>query len=577
MVRLLYISHPSVYHFSPCDMKTPGLIACFRPFHKTPSEPTVEPTLASCNNNPGLYAKKMERHCDGDMAKLYAHHVAQQPADQQRAIINGSEALRDFLGIRNPNGLRKRLLSSGSSSSRIPDADALTALATAATRLNTNTRAMRALVRLDEVLEKSPPSSHTSNEYHLRVEKAFSNLLEEFHELRTEAAQQKALEIIERHLPSLNVWAKADIVYLARNTMESMEKQGISNELKTRFDRLIASGRNARPERSSQTARANDAERARFENILRNSARVHPQSPSIIQNNPVPDISVQQPLNDISEPAESYAPEVGNAIHADNEAMPPSEEAAVDQVTPNVSADLNVTVTPSLNSKNDLRLGDILLYQDKEERLIRFGQAIPKLKNRKLDDKIIHAKMWVKSPDNQDTDDGSGSTKEKEVADVKPLEGVHRSHITKGKYKVFRPVDENLGEWAAQAALRWSSNKPGVIHYNSVDAVLSIVRKSSYGTKAKKELAGYDAGAFSELPVWAKKGAFCSQFVIAAYQGAFQRISKAQAAEDGIKPQNMPSPQGMLASRARTTSPAKLEYVLKKDQNFKFLGELEVK
>ena len=573
MVRLLYISHPSVYHFSPCDMKTPGLIACFRPFHKTPSEPTVEPTLASCNNNPGLYAKKMERHCDGDMAKLYAHHVAQQPADQQRAILNGSEALRDFLGIRNPNGWRKKLLSSGSASSRIPDADALTALATAATRLNKNTRAMRALVRLDEILEKSPPSSRASHEYHQRVEKAFSNLLEEFHELRTEAAQQKALEIIERHLPSLNVWAKADIVYLARNTKESLEKQGISNELKTRFDRLIASGGNARQEEASQTARINDAARARFENnILRNSARANPQSPAIIQNDPVPNNSVQQPLNDISKPEESSAPEVGNAIHADSEAMPPSEEAAVDQVTPDLPADLDVPVTPPLNSKNDLRPGDILFYQNKEAGRIQFGQSISKLKNRKLDINVIHAKMWVKWPD-----DGLSLIREKEVAEAIPYKGVYSRHITNGNYKVFRPVDENLGQWAAQSALIWSSNKPGVFHYNKAAATLSVIRRSSYGTKAKKELEGYAAGAFSPLPVWAKKGAFCSQFVIAAYQGASQRINQAKAEEDGIKPQNMPSPQGMLASHARATTPAKLEYALKQDQNFMFLGTLEVK
>jgi len=337
-------------------MKTPDFFACLYPFSQISGMSSVAPTLASCGNNPDRYAKEMERHFSGDMAKLYIH-VEQQPAEQQKAIIDGSKALRDFLGIRNSNSFRKKS-SFCSSSSCIQDFDAPTALAMVATRSGNDARVLRSLTRLDNVLKNNLSGRHVSNEFQRRIEGAFSKFLQEFHELRTEAAQQKVIELIEQHLPQLDRDAWENLGSMARN---AMEKQGVSNELKTRLLKLSESGVNAKPgaltiteEGSSQLRQADNRGKASFANILRNSAITDLQgknpgpatlpsddalhlsankqkfldSGKDLQSGQMPESyeSVYLSTADISRLAKAYSQEIGSPIHVSGNVIPVTEE-----------------------------------------------------------------------------------------------------------------------------------------------------------------------------------------------------------------------------------------------------------
>lgn len=278
-------------------MKTTGLFACLSPSRQASDTSLAAPTLLFCGNNPDHYAKEMERHFGGDMGKLHTH-VAQQPADEQKAIIDGSEALRDFLGIGNSNDFRQRCYSFGSSSSRIRDSDALTALAIVATRSGNDTYVLRALTCLEKILQKHPPSYRDSREYQQRVETAFSKLLQELHELRTEAAQQKVVKLIERHLPQLNPGAWENITSLMRT---AMGRRGISNELRTSLLKLC-------PPRFS----------ANKQNFLKFGKNLPRKSDAYE--------SVHLSTTDISKLAKVYSQQIGSTIHVSGSVIPITEQ-----------------------------------------------------------------------------------------------------------------------------------------------------------------------------------------------------------------------------------------------------------
>ncbi len=260
-------------------MKT-NLFASLRSAGQPSSELSAAPTLASCGNNLDRYVKAMEQHFCGDMAKLNAH-MEKQTAALQTALIDGSNALCDFLGIRNPDGFHTRFLSSRSSSPFIQDSDAPTALAIAATRSGKDSCVLRSLTRLDEILKKNPPGYRASHHYQQRIETALGKLLQDFHQLRTEAVKQKVVTLIEQHLLQLNPGARANIDSLAR---KAMARQDISDELKIRLQTLIEAGGKVKfgallnmgvP---VQQGRAGSTGRERFEAIQRKSALVRTQS-----------------------------------------------------------------------------------------------------------------------------------------------------------------------------------------------------------------------------------------------------------------------------------------------------------
>ena len=265
-------------------MNTTGLLTRLRLPPRDSGELMTAPTLASCGGNPDRYVKAMERHFRGNMIKLHAH-MEQQPIELQKAFIktfiDDSEALRDFLDIRNPDGVRKKYLSSGSSTPHIPDVETPVALALAATHSTKGTRVLRSLVRLGEALKAHPPGHQAAQDYQQRVEIAFCQLLQGLHQLPSKAAQQKAVELIEKHCPLLNPDAQSEIASLARNAMGS---RGISDELKTRLQKLSESRGTAgrgdllKMDGSTQPEHADNRGKANFAAVLKNSAVDSPQS-----------------------------------------------------------------------------------------------------------------------------------------------------------------------------------------------------------------------------------------------------------------------------------------------------------
>ena len=239
---------------------------------------SAAPTLASCGNNPERYVKAMEQHFAGDGAKLYAHVAGLKQSDPQSAnlraaFIDGSEALRDFLDIRNPNSIRKKL-SFGSSSPRIPDTDAPAGLVMAATHSTQAKRVQRSLARLEEALKTNPLGGQASPKYLHSVGTELGNLMQDLHKLPTEALQQKAVEIIGQHLPQLNFDAREHIQSLAHN---ALGRQNIGKELKASLQDLIQSkgqatlGTLLKKEESPQPKRTDNRGKAGFASTLKNS------------------------------------------------------------------------------------------------------------------------------------------------------------------------------------------------------------------------------------------------------------------------------------------------------------------
>lgn len=329
------------------NMKASSLLACLQPSRPDPRASSAAPTLGACGNRPERYVKEMERHFAGNVTRLYAH-LAQQPAEQQKAVIDGSEALRDFLGIRNPNRLTKGILSSRASSSRIPDSEAPPALALAATRSGSDARVMRALSRLDEILTKHPPGHHASHEYHQRVETAFCHLLRDLQALRTQVAQEKALELIQRHLPELPARPRADIIFLAR---EAAGRPGISNDVNLHLHKVIQSdGRStpgevlnmagtASPKRADNRGKGTLAAMLKQSVFTRLTGKPTEQAGSSSDNirslsankkkfieQKTRGPSVHLSIKEISKLAKAYSQEIGSSIHLSGNVIPITAE-----------------------------------------------------------------------------------------------------------------------------------------------------------------------------------------------------------------------------------------------------------
>ena len=171
------------------------------------------------------------------MAQLYAH-VAQQPPVLQTAFIDGSEALRDFLGIGNPDksGSGKEAHPYASSPVRIPSSEAPAALAMAATRSGQDTHVQRSLARLEEILQEPPSPPQAGQAYQQSVETALGTLLQALHKLPAEAAQLKAVDLIVQHLPQLHSDSREG---MSASVHGAMKQQGIGNDLKKRLYDLM--------------------------------------------------------------------------------------------------------------------------------------------------------------------------------------------------------------------------------------------------------------------------------------------------------------------------------------------------
>jgi len=222
---------------------------------------------------------------------------------------------------------------------------------------------------------------------------------------------------------------------------------------------------------------------------------------------------------------------------------------------------------PSL-AKSDLRPGDILLLIDEAEnttkvhRVIVFGQSLTSLANpsNSGDSNLVHAVLWTKTPNNPGNTAPAGAG-EPEIAESSGVSGrVQGTALRAGLYKVYRPTDENLGDWSAQVAMGWGQDRQ--VEHSRALAMLAIFHSSAFGPDAKKWASIYAEQAFNPSPDIGQ--AFCTQFVLAAYQGAASQVETPIA--------------GALSLDARRTSPRMLEHALKSDPNaFSGKGHIRIK
>ena len=175
-------------------------------------------------------------------------------------------------------------------------------------------------------------------------------------------------------------------------------------------------------------------------------------------------------------------------------------------------------------NKTDLLPGDILLLVDEPtnttttHKLIKTGQKmVPGLQGAS---ELVHAVIWVRDPTNAEP---------WEIAEASGSGRVRVTSLRQGLYRIYRPADTNLSDWAAQVAMMWAAQGEmvgpdtvggNVIGYSKPTSVFSIVHSKKLGSSGSGRAVLYAKDAFSNSPEWGPGGAFCSQFVIACYQAA---------------------------------------------------------
>lgn len=255
-----------------------------------------------------------------------------------------------------------------------------------------------------------------------------------------------------------------------------------------------------------------------------------------------------------------------------------AQQLRVDSLRPNNNENsilaqqlLKTKNAPSELSKSQLAPGDILLYvkpkdsQSLTQKLIQAGQKLPNihlLKNTG-DPALTHAALWTKAPDNpgKASVEGKGEPEVVEMRGGKSMSSFS-GPVREGFYKVYSPKNENLGDWAAQVGMMWGADK--TIQYSVERAAKSVIKDPSFDSKAQEKAKVYEDQAFENDPSFSKDGAFCSHFVMAAYQAAAGNTET-------------PLPDALKVN-AKAMSVRALEHFLKQDpDNFYLKGTLDVK
>lgn len=171
-----------------------------------------------------------------------------------------------------------------------------------------------------------------------------------------------------------------------------------------------------------------------------------------------------------------------------------------------------------IQTKQDVRAGDILLLWDElfkdlnpKHQGIRIGQALTSFNLSRVNkgySRLVHAIIWVGNQRGEIAE-ASGSCGRVQVRALQP-----------GYYIVYRCRNEDLADGAAQLATAWAG--AGNISYGKSAAVQSVFHKAKFGEKGRERARMYARVDFQPRVEWAS-GAFCSEFVVACYQGAAGR------------------------------------------------------
>ncbi len=160
-----------------------------------------------------------------------------------------------------------------------------------------------------------------------------------------------------------------------------------------------------------------------------------------------------------------------------------------------------------------------------------------------------------------------------EISEASGKFGVRNHWLRRGYYYAYQVRGEHweLGQLAAKVARTWASRS--AIQYSQFEASRSVAGSSNYGPEAAARAAQYAQDAENPFPEWARIGsgmfvegnfgnAFCSQFIIAAYQAASVRL--------GIPP------SGITQLDAARSNVRDLHGALKRDVRFENVGNVRV-
>lgn len=250
---------------------------------------------------------------------------------------------------------------------------------------------------------------------------------------------------------------------------------------------------------------------------------------------------------------------------------------------------------------NELKEGDILLLYDTADNTTPAHQLI-KASQRSTGSysagewNLVHAVMWTRR--NLSIAPAGGivfddpeeqqqwrrllwDKSDEQISEASGSHGVREHWLRRGHYAAYRirPEYRELGLRAAEIARTWASS--GKIKYGKPDAAASIVASSKdFGPNAQRRALQYAKDADNAWPEWAKQivfgeeaesgflrgddrgGAYCSQFIIAAYQAACLTLNMELT--------------GMARRDAKHSNAADLCQALRFDQHFYYAGNVVV-
>lgn len=261
-------------------------------------------------------------------------------------------------------------------------------------------------------------------------------------------------------------------------------------------------------------------------------------------------------------------------------------EPSVQTNTQNAAAsgvDIIDGFSPITLKRSNLRSGDILLACHEKPSLthgiIIAGQAIFKPLRHPDNNgnaRLVHALLWTGTSGSADGATPQGEDDVAEMAGGVVL-AAQTSKLQPGLYRVYRPRNAELGELAAQIGKRWAQSAQAM-PYSKRRAALSTLRAARFDSRAAANVHRYTNEALKSAPEWGKRGAFCSHFVMAAYQASAALLAARSADNTMVHGENaVPGVSGALRANAKHVTVRKLDGLLREDPDqFASMGHLRV-
>jgi hypothetical protein len=203
--------------------------------HEAPAKgwapPSTSPHSPHYQKDMQGYAQALEKNFKDDLAGLHQHFSGLDRASQ-KAVLEYSPNLRDFLGVSDPHAWRKLGKPEGE---RVHYTAAPAALANAATLMTSERRINRAFDGLKEVFTQHPLGGrrNVNAEYKASSEQAFVNLLNNLGGFTRTTHKLDAVNLILQNAQHLDATARANIAAAAKQAAtDPTLPSGLEDKLK---------------------------------------------------------------------------------------------------------------------------------------------------------------------------------------------------------------------------------------------------------------------------------------------------------------------------------------------------------